>query len=62
MYQPQSKLNQTIQARVTTDLFARIHKLTGGQGLSEFVRVALEQQADRLERAHRTEGRLLSKN
>lgn len=59
MQQPQPKLDETIRARVPSDLLARIHKLTGGQKLSVFVRVALEQEAERQERAHRREGRLL---
>lgn len=62
MYQPQPKMDEMIQARVPSDLLARIHKITGGRRLSEFVRAALEQEADRQERAHCKQGRLLSRN
>jgi hypothetical protein len=62
MQQLQPKFDETIQVRVPSRLLNQIHKLTGGRGLSEFARAALEQEADRRERAARREGRLLSRN
>lgn len=62
MYQPQPKLDEVIRTRVPGELLARIQKLAGERGVSEFFRRAAEAEADRLERLDREKGRLLSRN